>query len=27
IGFLYLDHQHARLEELLQTIVEIVNER
>lgn len=27
IGFLYLDHQDARLEELLQTIVEIVNER
>ena len=27
IGFLYLGHQHARLEELLQTIVEIVNER
>lgn len=27
IGFLHLDHQHARLEELLQTIVEIVNER
>ncbi|MGE6954811.1 Mini-ribonuclease 3 [Staphylococcus capitis] len=27
IGFLYLDHQRARLEELLQTIVEIVNER
>ena len=27
ICFLYLDHQHARLEELLQTIVEIVNER
>ena len=27
IGFLYLDHQQTRLEELLHNIVEIVNER